>query len=105
MLGWIFAALLALFAGAGWFAAYRFYRKAVIYDEIFIYLQDDIQTNVRQFAKIATSNMTANEPEIQAAHRAMVIMGKRLVEIRNRMEEATGFNLKPPERPEPPRFA
>lgn len=102
MIEWIIALFLFAFAATGWFTAYRFYRKAVIYDEIFQFLYDDVAINIKQFAKMATSNVTQNEPEIVAAHRNMMIMGKRLTEIVLRMEDATGLRLRPPDRQPPP---
>jgi hypothetical protein len=97
---YFFLLTLALLVAA-LFAAYRFYRKAAVYDEIIQYLYDDIVTNLRQFAKMHTSNLMADEPEIANAHRNMIIMGKRLEEIFARMEGATGLRLRPP--PMPPR--
>lgn len=96
MLPWfLFIVTLLLLCGMT-FVAYRFYRKAVVYDEVFQYLADDIQTNLGQFRKMASSNIMGDEPEIKTAHQNMIIMGKRLQEILSRMEEATGLNLRPP---------
>ncbi len=101
MLPWfLFALALALAAGAV-FVAHRFYRRAVIYDEVFQYLSDDIYTNLLQFAKMQKMNVMMDEPEVQRAHRNMMIMAQRLEEILRRMEEASGLRLRPP--PPPPR--
>ena len=94
VVGWVLAAL------SVW-AAYRFYRRAVIYDEVFQYISSDIETNLAQFRQMSASNIMSNEPTIQDAHKKMMIMGKRLNEILSRMEEATGLDLRPP--PPPPR--
>lgn len=96
LLGWTVAGL------AIW-AAYRFYRKCVVYDEVFQFLSDDIATNIKQFAKMATSPILFNEPEVRAAHNNMLIMAKRLNEILSRMEDATGLKLRPPPRPPRPK--
>jgi hypothetical protein len=90
-------------AGFTIWIAYRFYRKCVVYDEVFQYLADDIYTNVKQFSKMSTNNLLFNEPEVRAAHNNMMIMAKRLEEILRRMEAATGLRLRPPPRPPPPK--
>ena len=84
------------------FVAYRFYRRAVIYDEVFQFLSGDIETNLTQFKKMSASNVTSNEPEIEQAHRNMMLMAQRLQEILIRMEETTGLKLaSPPPLPRP----
>ena len=94
-------ALVSLLLVGMTFAAWRFYRKAVVYDEIFQFISADIQVNLEQFFKMKNSNVTGNEPEIENAHRKMMLMGNRLNEILTRMEEASGLTLRPP--PVPPR--
>jgi hypothetical protein len=49
------------------------------------------------------SSVLSNEPEVQTAHKNMMIMGKRLEEILLRMEEATGLRLRPSSLPERPK--
>ena len=93
--------LLALLCGMT-FVAYRFYRKCVVYDEVFQYISDDITTNLFQFQKMMKSNVMSNEPEVKMAHSNMVVMGRRLNEILQRMEEATGLSLRPPPGPNKP---
>ena len=85
------------------FAAYRFYRKAVIYDEIITFIYEDVETNIMQFGKMSKTNVMMADNEIQTAHRNMMIMGRRLEEILIRMESATGLRLRPPERPPRPK--
>lgn len=92
----ILLALALLLVAGLLLVTYRFYRKAVIYDEIFQYLYDDIETNIFQFAKMARMNVMMADSEVQLAHRNMMTMGKRLEEILHRMEEATGLRLRPP---------
>jgi hypothetical protein len=87
----VLACLLPWAVGAAW----RFYRKAAIYDSILTFIHDDIAVNLRHFERMRTSAILANEPEIQEAHRVMMVMGKRLNEISLRMEEATGLSLRP----------
>jgi hypothetical protein len=89
---------------ASMYSAWRLYRKCVIYDEIIQFIYDDLEINLRQFGKMSVSAVTQNEPEVQAAHRNMMIMGKRFNEILTRMEEATGLRLRPPPPPRPPQF-
>ena len=89
-----------LLAGVS-YVAYRFYRKCVVYDEVFQYLAGDIIVNLQHFQKLLTTPMLMDEPEIKEAHRLMFVMGKRLDEILRRMEDATGLKLRPP--PPPPR--
>jgi hypothetical protein len=102
MLAWVlFAITLVLLIGVT-YVAYKFYRKAVVYDTVFTFLYDDIEINLRQFSKISSSNVFSNEPEVQTAHQNMMIMGKRLNEILSRMEEATGLDLRPPPPPQRP---
>lgn len=96
----LFCAIMGIATGAV-FVAYRFYRKAVIYDTIFLHINDDIIASLRQFAKMSTSPILGNDGEIQEAHRLIMIMGKRFNEISLRMEEASGLKLRPP--PPPPR--
>jgi hypothetical protein len=86
------------------FVAYRFYRKCVVYDEVFQFLSDDITTNLLQFQRMMVSNVMSNEPEIKMAHSNMNVMGRRLNEILQRMEEATGLDLRPPPAPNKPVF-
>lgn len=90
ILGWLITAGMT-------FVAWRFYRKAAIYDEVLTYIADDVQTNLRQFVKISKSNVMMADTEVQTAHRNMVVMGKRLEEILYRMETATGIRLRPPD--------
>lgn len=85
------------------FAAYRFYRKAVVYDEIFQFISGDLEVNMQQFVKMERSSVTGNDPEIQKAHKNMMVMGKRFDEISRRMEEATGLALRPPPAPPKPK--
>lgn len=92
--GWIVSALL-------FFVSWRFYRKAAVYDEILQYIADDVNTNLKQFAKMSVSPVLSSDTEIQEAHRNMMTMGKRFGEILLRMEEASGLRLRPP--PPPPR--
>lgn len=102
ILPWILVVVLAVLFLAMTYVAYRFYRKAVVYDEVFQYLADDIYINLRQFAKMMTSNVMSNEPEIVDAHQKMTVMAKRLNEILTRMEEASGLQLRPaPRQPAP----
>jgi len=101
MLEWILISLLLSVLGGMTYAAYRFYRKCVVYDEVFQFISDDIVTNLQQFQKMMTSNVMSEEPEVKIAHKNMLVMGKRLNEILQRMEEATGLALRPP--PTPPR--
>lgn len=93
--------LLATAVGVLAWACWRFYRKAVSYDTIFQYLADDVDTNLKQFAKMANSSVLHADHEIQEAHRNMMMMAKRLAELVFRMEEATGLRLRPA--PMPPR--
>ena len=92
--GWVLAAIML-------FVAWRFFRKAMIYDEIFQYIAGDIEINLKQFVRMSVSPMLQGDSEVQTAHRNMIVMGKRLEEIRLRMEAASGLNLRPP--PIPPR--
>jgi hypothetical protein len=96
MLAWILFALAALIAVAACFVAYRFYKKAVVYDTIFLHINDDVIAALRQFAKMSTSPILGNDAEIQEAHRLIMIMGKRFNEISLRMEDASGLKLRPP---------
>ena len=91
---WLNYLLAVLLCFSVWIA-YRFYRKAVIYDQVFLFLYEDVEINIKQFGKMAQSNVMMADAEIQTAHRNMMIMGKRLEEILNRMENATGLVLRP----------
>lgn len=102
MLGWFLALLGWSFGFFMVWVAYRFYKKAVVYDTIFQYLYDDINTNLKQMAKVVYSPTLSNEPEVKAVHGNILIMGKRLEEILRQMEEATGLNMRPPPPPGPP---
>ena len=96
MLPWIlFAAAIILLVGVS-FVAYRFYRKCVIYDEVFQFLADDVVANLMHFQKMMSGNVLSNEPEVKEASRLMTIMGRRLNEILQRMEEVSGLRLRPP---------
>ena len=103
MLPWILFALALMLAAGAFFAAYRFYRKAAIYDQVLTYIYDDVATNIMQFGKMSKSNVMMADQEIQTAHRSMMIMGQRLEEILRRMEGATGLRLRPPELPPRPK--
>jgi len=99
---WILIFILLVALCGMTFVAYRFYRKCVVYDEVFQYISDDITTNLLQFQRMMKSNVMSNEPEIKAAHSNMAVMGRRLNEILQRMEEATGLELRPPPSPQRP---
>jgi hypothetical protein len=101
---WFLIVFLAVAFGLMTFVAYRFYRKCVVYDEVFQFLSDDIVANLQQFQRMMTSNVMSEEPEVKAAHKNMLIMGKRFNEILQRMEEATGLDLRPPPIPPRPKF-
>jgi hypothetical protein len=101
MLPWIlFIVAVVLLIGVS-YAAYRLYRKCVVYDEVFQYLAGDIVINLQHFQKLLTTPVLKDLDEIKEANRLMTIMGKRLNEILARMEEATGLRLRPA--PPPPR--
>jgi hypothetical protein len=102
MIEWILIVFLLLALAGMSFVAWRFYRKCVVYDEVFQYISDDVNTNISQFVKINKSVMLSNEPEVRTAHENMITMGRRLDEILNRMEEATGLSLRPPKSPPRP---
>jgi len=103
MLEWILIFFLLLAVVGMTFVAYRFYRKCVVYDEVFQFLTDDINANLFQFQKMMKSNVMSEEPEVKTAHNNMRIMDRRLNEILQRMEEATGLALRPPPAPPKPR--
>jgi hypothetical protein len=92
--GWLLAAGMT-------YVAYRFYRKCVVYDEVFQYLAEDIVTNLKYYQKLLTTPVLSDSDEIKEANRLMHIMGKRLNEILQRMEDSTGLRLRPA--PKPPR--
>lgn len=96
MLSWILFVSSFLLLILSLIVCYRFYRKAVVYDEVFQFLSDDIYTNMLQFSKMQKMNVMMDEPEVQQAHRNIIIMGKRLEEILHRMESASGLRLRPP---------
>ena len=75
---------------------FRFGRKLLQYDEVIQFITDDIETNLRQFARMESSSVMNGEPEIQQAHKNMMVMSRRLDEILNRMEETSGLKLRPP---------
>lgn len=80
---------------------FRLIQKLLGYDEIFQYMVDDIETNLKQFARMEATPVLSNEPEVQKAHHNMVIMRKRLDEILRQMESMSGLKLRTP--PPPPR--
>ena len=105
MLWWmLLSAVFAILFGLALFAAYRFYRRAVIYDEVFLFLYEDLEVNIKQFGKMSKSNVMMADPEIQTAHRNMMIMGQRLEEILSRMENSTGLRLRPVVPPPRPKY-
>lgn len=104
MLPWILFLLSLIGLAGSCFVTYRFYRKAAIYDEILQYIYDDVETNILQFGKMSKSNVMMADPEIQSAHRNMMVMGQRLEEILRRMEGATGLRLRPPVPKPRPKF-
>lgn len=102
--------LLEIFFGLGWvvaalaiWVAWRFAQKASMLDEIITFLNDDINTNLLYFVKIAQTPALSDIPEFKQAHQNMIIMGRRLEEILHRMEDATGLRLRPPPPPSRPR--
>jgi hypothetical protein len=101
MLFWILLVALTLLTALSSYVAWRFYRKAVVYDTIITHINDDVIANLLQFDKMAHSVVLSNDNEIKEAHHLMMIMGRRLNEISLQMEEATGIALRP--KPRPPR--
>lgn len=95
MLPWILFVLAVAALTGMTFVAWRFYRKAVIYDRIFTYINDDIIANLRHFERMSKMVVFSNEPTVQEAHELMMHMGVRLNEISKQMEEATGLDLRP----------
>ena len=95
MLPWILFGLALVALAVMTYAAWRMYRKAVIYDTILTYINDDVITNLRHFEKMAHSAILGNDQTIQDAHRLMMVMGRRLNEISIQMEEASGLSLRP----------
>jgi hypothetical protein len=95
MLSWILFTLAFLALVGMSYVAWRFYRKAVMYDTILTHINDDVIANIRQFDRMNKSSVLGNDAEIQEAHRLMIHMGRRLNEISNQMEEASGLKLRP----------
>lgn len=95
MLTWILLAIVTAALVGMSYTAWRLYRKAVIYDHILTYINDDIIANLRHFERMSKMNIFSNEPTVQEAHQLMMHMGTRLNEISKQMEEATGLDLRP----------
>lgn len=101
----LLCALLAVSAVANavlGFLLYRGARRLLQYDRVFQFISGDIQTNLLQFYRMSKSPMMSNEPEVQKAHHNMMVMGTRLNEILNQMEEVTGLRFRPEPPPPPP---
>ena len=99
--GWIFLCLGWPIAALATFVAWRFYRSAKAYDDVFQYIAEDIGTNIMYLGKVSKMNVMMEDPSIQQVHRNMINMGRRLEEILKRMEETSGLHLRP--LPPPPR--
>lgn len=69
--------------------AIRFIRRALVLDELFDYLQDDLQTNVKYLVKLVATDLYANTPEVIEVHNNMGIMLRRLQEFSLRSKEIT----------------
>lgn len=95
MLQWILLVLALAALAAMTYVAWRFYRKAVIYDEILTHINDDLVANILHFEKMSKMTIFSNEPTVQEAHSLMMHMAVRLNEISLQMEEATGLSLRP----------
>jgi len=67
--------------------------KLVQFDDLFTYLVDDIDINIRYFDKLIQSPTLIDSPEIKEAQRNMSIMSKRLAEYVLRMEELLNKKL------------
>jgi hypothetical protein len=87
-LGWP-VALLAIYV------AYRYYKSAEAYDNIFQFIAGDIATNILYLAETTRKNVMMEDPTIQTVHRNLKNMGRRLEEILRQMEETSGLRLRP----------
>jgi hypothetical protein len=63
------------------------------FDDLFLLLTEDIDTNLRFFKKLRDTPLVSDADEVQAAHKNMMIMGQRLDEYVKRMEELAGRSL------------
>jgi hypothetical protein len=80
----------------------RLVKRCFQFEDVFQFLVDDIEINLKQFNRMAHSMVLGNDAEIRAAHKNMMVMNQRLSEILTRMEEAGGRPLRSlPPRPRP----
>lgn len=71
----------------GGFLFYRYVQRLFNYDELFQYLQEDIDVNIQNFDKLRNTPMLSNAPEIVNAAKLMSTMRDRLHEYVTRIEE------------------
>jgi hypothetical protein len=62
-------------------------KRLFAYDELFQYLQDDLDINIQNFDKLKSTPMMSNAPEIIHASKLMSTMRDRLYEYVMRIEE------------------
>jgi hypothetical protein len=88
MIVWILFALTLLMCGILLFLLIRATKRLLQFDEIFSFLIDDIDINIKYFDKLAASDLLSNSPEVFEAHKNMRIMKQRLLEYVLRIGEA-----------------
>jgi hypothetical protein len=72
---------------SGFIAGKRYLQRLFDYDELFQYLQDDLEVNIMNFDKLSTTPLLSNAPEIVNASKLMKAMRDRLYEYVMRIEE------------------
>lgn len=83
---------------------FRLSSRLLAFDDVFQLLVDDIDVNIKFFAKLLSTPLFENSQEVREANKNMGIISMRLDEFVKRMEETTGKNLRkpPPTPPNPP---
>ena len=99
MIAWIIVGVLTVICSLLLFVVFRLSRKLLQFDDMIQMLWHDIVTNVKYLAKLVSTPVFSNSPEIIEVQKNMRIMGERLAEYLNRIEEVSNKRVMPPKSP------
>lgn len=98
-----FVLLLSLLLNIGLaFFLRRYLVRLFQYDDLYQYLIDDLETNLKQFERMRSSTLLSDDDQVRQAHKNMMVMAARLDEFATQMEEIAGQPLRKVTKPMQP---